>query len=674
MKNFLRALRFAWPYRWRFFASLGCALLAAAVWSLSFTAIYPVLKIFSTDQNLQEWANSAIQKIETEQIPPLEKRAEELKEVLRQIPKDPTLDLAEREKRSRRITGDLAKTESKLESSRYELYRYQVTKKFIDQLLPADRFLTLVWVLGMLVVAVAFKGLLEFGQETLVGNVVHSALWRLRNAFFRRTLQQDVNSFTTTADLMSRFQADTDVVANGMKILMGRVIAEPLKAIACVVIACWISWQLTFMFLILVPIAGFVLTSVGRMMKRATRRVLERMSRMNEILQESFLGIRVIKGFGREPKQRRKYYEATLEHYEKSMRVVTLDALSGPVVELLGIAAIVGALLAGAYLVLNHQTHLFGIRMSQYPLEMESLLQLYALLAAISDPVRKLSSVYTKIQASYAGADRIYQVMDREPKIQHDPIGLEAPRHRNAIEFRDVCFSYDHGHPILSNVNLVVPHGQIVALVGKNGSGKSTMLNFLPRFLDPDHGAVLIDGVDVRTANVRSVRKQIGIVTQDTFLFADTVYNNIAFGNPRAKKEQIEHAAKLAKAHEFILKMPQGYETPLREMGQKLSGGQKQKIALARAILADPSILILDEFTSAADAESEMEIHRILKDFAKGRTCFVITHRLNTLEIADRIVVIDDRRILAEGTHAELLHSCPLYHRLHEAHFQRRVA
>jgi ATP-binding cassette subfamily B protein/subfamily B ATP-binding cassette protein MsbA len=672
MKNFIRALRFAWPYRWRFTASVACALLAALFWSLNFTAVYPILKIFSSDQNLQEWVESAIFKLETEQIAPVEKEIEDLNEQMKRVEKEPSAE--RRESRRRGITRDLAKYEARLVGFRQEVYRLQWMKKFIDMLFPRDKFQTLAVVMLLICIAVAIKGVFEFGQETLVGNVVFLSLFDLRNRFYRRVLNQDLSSFSSSADYMSRFTSDIDVVGIGMKTLLGRVIAEPLKALACVVFACWISWQLTFMFLVLVPIAGFVLTSVGRMMKRATKRVLEHMSHINQILQETFLGIRIIKAFGREPAQRRKFHEATRDHYYRNMRVVTLDAVSGPIIEIMGAITIVTALLAGAHLVLNKQTHLLGIRMSAAPLEMESLLQLYALLAAIADPVRKLSSVYTKIQGAFAGSDRIFKVMDREPKITHRHDGPKVPRHCKSIEFENVCFSYEPGHPVLSNVSLRVPHGQIVALVGKNGSGKSTLLNLLPRFFDPDHGAIYIDGVELRTANLRSLRKQIGIVTQDTFLFADTVFNNIAFGKPTATPQEVEEAARGAQAHEFIAALPNGYQTRLNEMGQKLSGGQKQKIALARAILADPSILILDEFTSAADAESELELHRILKGFLKGRTCFVITHRLNTLEIADHIVVLDEHRIIAEGNHSELIKTCPLYMRLHEAHFHRKVA
>jgi ATP-binding cassette subfamily B protein/subfamily B ATP-binding cassette protein MsbA len=253
-------------------------------------------------------------------------------------------------------------------------------------------------------------------------------------------------------------------------------------------------------------------------------------------------------------------------------------------------------------------------------------------------------------------------------------MGKRLPLHQSHVVFRDVCFSYEPGRAVLSNVNLTVPFGETIALVGRNGCGKTTLLSLLPRFFDPEHGSVLIDDIDIRTANLRSLRRQIAIVTQETILFDDTIARNIAYGRRHASREQIEEAARKAFAHDFIEKLPRGYETRVGELARSLSGGERQRIALARAILRNPTILLLDEFSSQIDAESEAKIHIALKEFAKGRTTILITHRLHTLEVADRIVVLEGGRIEAVGTHEQLLALSETYRGLHDARRERKAA
>jgi ATP-binding cassette subfamily B protein/subfamily B ATP-binding cassette protein MsbA len=680
MKNFLRALRIASDYRGRLILSLACAVFGAALWGLMFTCIDPVLYILKNagkpDNNLQARQETKIAdaKKKVEELgPQIQTLADEDKQ-LADLPPS-----AFRDKRRAEVARSLDKLTRRLETARNDLRWLHFSKRYIDRFLPTDAYMTVVWLLAFVVASVALRGVFDFSQESLVGSVVNRSLYDLRNRFFRNVIHLDVSQFGEqgTGEMMARFTNDTELVGQGMKTIFGRVVSEPLKALSCVVFACWISWQLTLMFLILVPVALFILTKVGRMMKRATRRLLERMSSIYKILQDVFLGIRVVKAFTREAYERRRFRAITKDYCQKALMVVKLDALSDPLIELLGVAAVALALMAGAYLVLEKAAEErlppFGLRMSNHPLEPEELLALYAYLMAIADPVRKLSSVYTRIQSGFAASDRIFDFMDRRPRIRANSDGRRLGTIREGIEFRDICFSYDPDNPILTNVHLHVRAGETVALVGKNGCGKTTLLGLLPRFYDPDHGAVLIDGLDVRKLSLRSLRKQIGVVTQDAILFEGTIRDNIAYSNRRATQEQVEEAARLANAHEFIAGLRQGYQTQIGE-ARGLSGGQKQRIALARALLRDPQVLILDEFTSAADAESEAAIHRALREFKRDRTTFVITHRLNTLEIADRIVVMDDKRIVAVGTHAELVATCPLYQRLHEAQAQKLVA
>jgi subfamily B ATP-binding cassette protein MsbA len=699
MKNLLRALRCCWPYRGRLLISIACALVAAGLWGITFTAVAPVLRILGTrthrqpsrvlsvgnyeisvrslrhveKQNLQTWFRELISETQ-DRIAKLKAEREKEDRKFEELSKIPPGGYSD--KLLREVTYSITKLESDLRSANWRLYFYQVGAWYCSRFFPDDPFQTLAWILVVVVVGVAVRGVFEFWQESLVGSVVNLSLFDLRNRLYRNVIHLDVNDFSEegTGELMARFTNDMETLGNGIKTLFGKVVAEPLKALACVFIACWISWQLTLMFLVLVPVAIFILMKVGQLMKRATRRLLERMSSIYKILQEGFQGIRVVKAFTMEPYERRRFCTATKDYYHKAMWMVNLDALASPIVETLGIAAIAAALLAGAYLVLAQKTHLFGMRMTEEPLTYESLLTLYAFLSSIADPVRKLTSVYTRIQSGSAAADRIFAYMDRQPRVGGNSHASRLRPHGSTIEFRDVCFSYEPGRPILTNVHLQVHHGETIALVGKNGCGKTTLVGLIPRFYDPDHGFILVDGYDIRNVNLRSLRQQIGLVTQETTLFDDTVYNNIAYGNRRAPREQVEEAAQRAYAHDFISQLPHGYQTRIGEAGAKLSGGQKQRLALARAILRDPKILILDEFTSQTDVESEALIHKALREFTRDRTTFVITHRLSTLEIAHRIVMVENGRIAAVGTHQQLLDTCPEYQRLHQAQFQRLCA
>jgi ATP-binding cassette subfamily B protein/subfamily B ATP-binding cassette protein MsbA len=670
MRNFLRAVKNSWPFRTRLILSIACALCAAVFWSLSFLAIHPAMKILGGVTSLPDSVEADIKQIEHE-MEGLQYTLQTRREELKSIQDDPA-----KEDRKGIDLGVIAQTEWKIQQANLSIYRLQLLKSFYLRMVPSDPFRALVFLLAMVVVTMAIKGLFEFGQDTLVGSVTNLTLYSLRNRFYRNSVRLDVNKFGAAGshELMARFTNDMETLGAGLKTLYGKVVAEPLKGIACLSLACMISWQLTLLFLVLVPLWALIMLKVGRVMKRASKRVLERMTDMFKILQETFQGIRVVKGFTMEPYERRRFRNATREYYRKSMRLVTLDAIADPMTEVLGICGIVLALLVGAYLVLTQKTDVFGIRMTSYPMDPETLLMYYALVAAVADPVRRLSSVYTKLQSSAAAADRIFALMDREPRVHRNCQSPPLPRHSESIEFRDICFSYEPDRPVLTNVNLTFKFGETVALVGRNGCGKTTLLGLLPRFYDPDHGSISIDGVDIRGINLRSLRKQIAVVQQEIVLFDDTVLSNIAYGRRRAGRDEVEAAARRAFVHEIIERLPRGYDTRIGEAGHSLSGGEKQRIALARAILRDPRILILDEFTSQIDAESEGKIHHALREFIKGRTTFVITHRLHTLEIADRIVVIDRGRIETVGTHAELLVKSPVYQSLYEAHFQRRAA
>lgn len=669
MRNFRRSIWFSWPYRWRLATSVLCALVVAVLWSVNLGAIFPVLKLLKTGKSLQQSVDEEIAFHQAER----DKRTAKLEELHNAIQGlDKLPDTPEREKLQRGYSAGIAVNTEEQNYHANWAYGYQWLRAKVVRHLPTDPFQTFVWLMVAVIGCVLVKGVFEFLNESLVGRVTNRTLFDIRNAFFRRVLRQDVQQLRAagTTDLMSRFTTDSEQVGSGLKVLYGRVIAEPLKAMACFTAACIICWQLTVLFVIVVPLALYVLTKVSKAMRKAARKALERMSAMYKILRESLDGIRAVKGFTREAHERRRFRAANREFFRKAMRLVNLDAFANPAIEVLVVLAVAFALSAGVFLVLTGNTHIAGVRMCSQPLSVETLLQFYVFLAAIADPVRKLSSVYAKLQGAEAASTRIFEVYDRQPTITGNTDGPRPKVVAKRIEFRHVCFSYDPAavDPTLDNVSFTVKAGETIAVVGGNGCGKTTLLALLPRFFDPDSGAVLIDGVNLRTMHLRSLRKLIGVVTQDTQLFDDTVFANIAYGKPGATREEVIEAAKKARAHEFIEKKPGGYDAMLGDGGGNFSGGEKQKIALARSILRNPSLLILDEFTSAVDPQSEADIHAAIKEFVKGRTTFLITHKLHTVpELADRVVMMEAGKVLDVGTHTELLARCEPYRRLFES-------
>jgi ATP-binding cassette, subfamily B, bacterial MsbA len=672
MKNFLRAVKFALRYRGRLIFSFVCALVAAIIWGMTFSAVYPVLTLMETKKPLQAWVDGRIAEIDND-IAAKEKEIDNLEDDKRKIESErPSKN---REEKLHKITEDLDTKEARLADARSRQWRHQQLKHHVIRHLPNDLFNTFALILGLVILASAIKGIFEFWQEYLVGIVSARTVLDIRTRFYRAAVHQDLRQVHEggSAELMSRFTNDMEAIGSGQKILFGKLIAEPLRAIACLCIAFWISWQLTLFFVLVVPVAVVVMTMASKKMKRASRRMLERMGSLYKILQETFQGLRIVKAFTMEPYERRRFHDAARDYAERSIKVSRIDALTGPLVELTGIIAVSIALLAGSYLVLSGSKRIMGVQLTSQPLNQPALLTLYAALLGMADPIRKLSSVYTKLQGSAAACDRVFTAMDLVPQVQPNPEGPRLDRHCKEIEFQNVCFSYTKERQVLTNICLRVQAAETIAIVGANGSGKSTLLNLLPRFYDPDHGSILVDGIDIRTANLRSLRKQIALVSQDPILFDDTIYNNIAYGNRKATKEQVEDAAKKAFAHDFILAKG-GYETKIGDLGTTLSGGEKQRIALARAILRDPSILILDEFSSAIDPVSDRLIHDALQSFKQGRTTFFITHKMHTVQMADRIVVLDNHAVAATGTHAELIASSPVYRGLYEAQIHAKAA
>lgn len=654
MNSFLRALVPALRYRWTFAGSVFCALMVGVLWGGNIGTVYPFFEVAFQGQSLHQWADKQIAAIDAE----IAQLAQQLAAADR-----PPADRRQAERVAARLADQQASR------GRYLWLQQHV----IDPYLPDDPFQTLVLVAGLLLLGTTAKSLFLIGHQILVGRLSQLAVLDLRKAFFRRALEGDVTQFSSegASELMSRFTYDMESLSTALNELFGKLVREPLKMLACLVGAALVCWRLLLLSLVLAPLAALLIRWLARVLKKANRRAMEEMSHMYNILDETFQGIKVVKAFTMERHERRRFHYNSKKYYLKWMRIARYDSLTRPLTELLGIATICMALLAGAYLVINQQTHLLGVPMCDQPLSLGALLVFYGLLAGTSDPARKLSEVFSRIQRGAAASERIYAALDRQVLVVDPPRPVPLARHRRELLFDRVGFRYQPQMPVLEDVSLRIGFGQTVAIVGPNGCGKSTLASLVPRFFDPQQGRVLLDGVDLRQVRLRDLRSQIGLVTQETLLFDDTVFNNIRYGSSQATRQQVIDAARRAHAHRFIEeRLEHGYDTVVGPRGSMLSGGQRQRIALARAILRDPAILILDEATSQIDLESEQVIHRVLEQFIRDRTTIIITHRMSTLALADHIVVMNAGRILDAGSHDELLRRCDLYRRLHDLQFR----
>jgi subfamily B ATP-binding cassette protein MsbA len=645
--SFFRLIPYVLPHRRLFILSAVFGLGVALLWGANLSVAFPIVKVLLQGQSLQQYADQEADwyrgeiAAKTSRLDSL--GAEELKE-------------------RARMQGKIAEQTGMLRRLNW------VRGKVLPHL-PQDAFDTMALVLLLLMVGTLLKGVGIFIQDVLVGSAVEKSIRGVREACFEHCLSLDYQTLTNegTAPLMARFTNDFTVMANGLKLMGGKVIREPLKAMTCVAMAFLVNWQLTLMSLLFVPVFGLVFYRYGKALKAASHRMMESMSRIYETLAESFHALKIIIAFNGADRQKDKFRRENREYYHKAMQVVKVDSLTNPTTELLGLAALCVALLPGAYLVLRGTRGIWDIRLTTEVMDVARLSLLYAFLAGTIDPIRKLSSVYSRLKRASAATDRIFELMDRRPRVAAPQLPQQIERCHRSIEFRNVSFRYDgqseEAPEAISKINLLVEAGEVLALVGGNGSGKSTLVHLLPRLFDPIEGSIRIDGIDIREVDPVELRKQIGIVTQEPLLFDDTVFENIRFGRPEATRDEVLEAAGRALVNEFVEQFPDGYDTIVGEHGGRLSGGQRQRITLARAILRDPAILILDEATSAIDATSEDKILEVLAGFVQGRTVLMITHSLapSVLKLVTRVVVMDSGRIIATGRHEDLLQSCPTY-------------
>jgi subfamily B ATP-binding cassette protein MsbA len=482
----------------------------------------------------------------------------------------------------------------------------------------------------------------------------------LRRMMYSHLQKMSLTYYETrqTGEIMSRVTNDSEVVEEFVTHATDTLIGDSLTVVAITVILFWMNVPMALVAMIPVPVLGFITFRYSRKVRRFYRSTRERLADMNAKLQDNLSGIRVIKSFAREEHEYNRFAAEAEEFYDIRVNVIKLWTLFMPLTQL---AVSLGGVVLWWYggTLITHQQVTLG-----------TVIAFVGYLWMFYGPVNNIARVSDTIQRSLAAAERIFEVLDTEPDLADSPNAVQMPDIEGRVEFENVSFRYSSGEEVLKEIGITAKPGQIVALVGRSGAGKSSIVNLIPRFYDTTSGRVLVDGVDVRTVTQESLRRQIGIVLQDTFLFNGTIRENILYGRLGASDDEVLEAAKAANADEFIQYMPEGYDTLIGERGIKLSGGQRQRLAIARAILADPRILILDEATSSVDSESEYLIHKAMDEMMKGRTTFVIAHRLSTIKHADMIITLEDGRIVEVGDHRSLLEKDGVYSQMYEAQFR----
>jgi len=521
---------------------------------------------------------------------------------------------------------------------------------------------SIIFIVAAMAIATVIRCVAKFYQTYMGQKIVQIAINRLRSDAYRHVMDVPVGSFVNErpSDTVSRLIGDTASMGIGIKILLGKALREPLNAACMVGGAMLIDFNLTLLFLCGAPFALVLVAVFGKKMKRATRKSLVAGSQMLGKLQETLHGLKVVKTYNQQQNEHNLFETLNEKLLKQLLKISKVDAATTPVLEIFGMAALSAVLLMGAHWMQSGQ------------MDGTEFITLLVLLGSAAEAVRKSSGIWNKVQQANAAAERVYAIIDRPIEFEKPGANELAPLQRK-IDFNNIVFTYPGAsEPTLKNINLTVPAGDNIAIVGPNGSGKTTLANLIPRFYDCDSGSILIDGNSIYDVTLKSLRDQIGLVTQDIVTFNDTIAANIAYSRPCATREEIVAAAKRSFADEFITPLPDGYDTIIGERGVGLSGGQLQRIVIARAILKNPPILIFDEATSQVDADSEAKIHNAIEEMMKDRTSFIIAHRFSTIITADIIAVMDKGKIIAQGQHNELIKSCQLYQSLYETQLLSR--
>jgi subfamily B ATP-binding cassette protein MsbA len=615
MRPYLRLLGYLRPYRMRLAAAIGCMVVYAAMSAVSLGLVAPFMKV-------------------------LFERAGTPAATVAEVP----APAAPAHESSARLVGWPAPL------------RAWASRTLLD----ARPIVALERICVFILIALFLKNLADYVQSFLMVSVEQAAIRDLRGALYAnlQSLSLDFYHGRRTGALVSRITNDMEFLRASLAAGISNLIKDSLTLAGCLAWVFIASWRLALFSLIVVPPVALALVAIGRKMRQRSTRAQERMADLTSILQETIAGARVVKAFAMEGFEQRRFGEANDRFFRAFVHLRRISAAARPVTEYAVVLTAVAMLWFGGREIFEHRS----LEPQQF------VLFVTALLTTIS-PLKSISEVYANVQQGVAAAVRVFQLLDAKPTVVDAPRARALAGFERGIRFEGVSFDYQPQVPVLRDVSFEIAHGEVVALVGSSGAGKSTVMDLLARFYDPTGGRITVDGVDLRELTVASLRARLGIVTQETILFHDSVRNNIAYGMTGAGEAAIEAAARAAHAHDFVSRLPQGYETVIGERGVKLSGGERQRLAIARALLKNPPLLLLDEATSSLDTESERLVQEALERLMRDRTVLVIAHRLSTVQDAHRIIVLESGRVVASGAHAELMEQDGLYRRLYNLQF-----
>lgn len=517
------------------------------------------------------------------------------------------------------------------------------------------KFGTLVYVCIIIVISVFLANLFTYLSGVVLAKVRAEVIKKMRMSIFEQVSRMHIGYFSNErkGDLMSKMTNDIQEVENSVVQSLRVVFKEPVTIILYFAVLFFMSFKLTLFTIMVIPISGAIIGGITRRLKKTAIESQESLGRVVNILDETIGGMRVIKAFGAQKYVRSKFDSETDFYSDVNISMAKKNELASPISQFMGVSVVAGILVYGGSLVLNNNSDLSASDFITYII----------IFTQVLNPAKEISRAASSIQRGLASADRIFKVVDTPSEIQNAENPVSVHTFTDAVQFHHVSFSYEK-EKVLDNISFTLQKGKTIALVGPSGGGKSTIADLVPRFYDPTEGKVTLDGVDLKTIEINSLIKQMGIVTQESILFNDSVFNNIAFGLEGISEEKVIEAAKIANAHEFIVDLENGYQTSIGERGSKLSGGQRQRLSIARAVLKNPPILILDEATSALDSQSEKLVQEALTNLMANRTTLVIAHRLSTIQHADEILVIKKGQIVQRGTHQQLMLEEGLYRKL----------